>query len=173
MSNGQIHQENKSTKEISRKDEIIIDPNNMISIAGGKLTGFRIMAKKITDIVAENLQVKKQCSTHKIKLCGSENLSVKNVKSIKNQLLKELKKIGLNEAKSTMLFHNYGTQTEEIITIFNTRKFNDIIQAEAVFCLKNESTYTLIDFFSRRNSKLFYYPEEIEKVKPRKCEKMV
>ena len=158
-----IHQENKSTKEISRKDEIIIDPNNMISIAGGKLTGFRIMAKKITDIVAENLQVKKQCSTHKIKLCGSENLSVKNVKSIKKQLLKELKKIGLNEAKSTMLFHNYGTQTEEIITIFNTRKFNDIIQAEAVFCLKNESTYTLIDFFSRRNSKLFYYPEEIEK----------
>ena len=121
------------------------------------------MAKKITDIVAENLQIKKQCSTHKIKLCGSENLSVKNVKSIKNQLLKELKKIGLNEAKSTMLFHNYGTQTEEIITIFNTREFNDIIQAEAVFCLKNESTYTLIDFFSRRNSKLFYYPEEIEK----------
>ena len=41
-----IKQTGKSTGEISRKDEIFTSPSGLISIAGGKLTGYRLMAEK-------------------------------------------------------------------------------------------------------------------------------
>ncbi len=44
-----IVQKDKSASEISRKDEIFKSSSGMYSIAGGKLTGYRLMAKKILD----------------------------------------------------------------------------------------------------------------------------
>ena len=46
-----IHEEGKSASEISRKDEIFESETGLLSIAGGKLTGFRKMAEKIVDVV--------------------------------------------------------------------------------------------------------------------------
>ena len=40
-----IHQEGKSPSELSRKDEIFVSEEGLISIAGGKLTGYRKMAE--------------------------------------------------------------------------------------------------------------------------------
>ncbi len=45
-----IHQHGKSTKEISRRDEIWVSQSGLVTIAGGKLTGYRKMAE---DTVAE------------------------------------------------------------------------------------------------------------------------
>jgi glycerol-3-phosphate dehydrogenase len=50
-----LHQEGKKPAEISRKDEIMIGPSGMVSIAGGKLTTYRKMAERIVDMVCERL----------------------------------------------------------------------------------------------------------------------
>jgi glycerol-3-phosphate dehydrogenase len=50
-----LHQEGKKPSEISRKDEVILSSRGLISIAGGKLTTFRKMAERITDMVVERL----------------------------------------------------------------------------------------------------------------------
>src|SRR5690625_549142 len=50
-----IHEEGKSPSEISRKDEIFVSESGLISIAGGKLTGYRKMAESIVDLVAKQL----------------------------------------------------------------------------------------------------------------------
>ena len=50
-----VAQPGKSAKEISRKDEISVGPGGVVSIAGGKLTGFRQMAEDVVGVVAEQL----------------------------------------------------------------------------------------------------------------------
>lgn len=47
-----VAEEGKSPSEISRKDEVVVSPNGMITIAGGKLTTFRRMAERVLDAVA-------------------------------------------------------------------------------------------------------------------------
>jgi len=46
--------------------------DGMITIAGGKLMTYRLMAEKTADLACEKLGVKKECSTHLIPLPGSE-----------------------------------------------------------------------------------------------------
>ena len=54
-----IHQEGKSPSELSRKDEIFVSEEGLISIAGGKLTGYRKMAERVVDKVMQKLKDKK------------------------------------------------------------------------------------------------------------------
>src|SRR5258708_40286342 len=49
-----IHEDGKSASELSRKDEIFESPSGLISIAGGKLTGYRKMAERVVDLVMKN-----------------------------------------------------------------------------------------------------------------------
>jgi|688.fasta_scaffold03142_12 glycerol-3-phosphate dehydrogenase len=58
-----IHQEGKSPSELSRKDEIFVSEEGLISIAGGKLTGYRKMAERVVDRVMQNLKDKKLLKT--------------------------------------------------------------------------------------------------------------
>ena len=51
-----LHQEGKKPSELSRKDEIMVGANGLLSIAGGKLTTFRRMAERVVDMACERLQ---------------------------------------------------------------------------------------------------------------------
>lgn len=156
-----IHQKNKQTKELSRKDELIIDNNNMISIAGGKLTGYRIMAKKTTDLVCEKIGIDIKCQSQTIKLSSSNTITIENLSERKKNCINKLFELSLSEKEAENLFHTYGHFTHDIIDLFQSNNYKNIIEAEALFCLKNESTYSLVDFFLRRTSKLHYSPEKI------------
>ncbi len=60
-----IHEEGKDPSEISRKDEIWTSDSGLITIAGGKLTGYRKMAEHIVDLVRDRLKKKaKRISGH-------------------------------------------------------------------------------------------------------------
>ncbi|MDX2166232.1 MAG: glycerol-3-phosphate dehydrogenase/oxidase [Deltaproteobacteria bacterium] len=51
-----LAQEGKSPSELSRKDEVMVAANGLISVAGGKLTTFRRMAERVVDLACERLQ---------------------------------------------------------------------------------------------------------------------
>ncbi len=51
-----LHEEGKKPTELSRKDEIMVSPAGLISVAGGKLTTFRRMAERVVDMVVERLK---------------------------------------------------------------------------------------------------------------------
>ena len=55
-----LHQEGKKPTELSRKDEVMVGPTGLISIAGGKLTTYRKMAERVTDLVVEHLKAQGQ-----------------------------------------------------------------------------------------------------------------
>ncbi len=63
-----IHQEGKSASELSRKDEIFISKTGLISIAGGKLSGYRKMAERVV-----NRFCSKPCVTKKLPIFQTVN----------------------------------------------------------------------------------------------------
>ena len=69
-----IYEDGKSPSELSRRDEILVSPSGLISMVGGKLTGYRLMAKKIADLVAKELTMATRkfpkSSTHDYQLSG-------------------------------------------------------------------------------------------------------
>ena len=158
-----IEERGKKTSEISRKDEIIIAENRMISIAGGKLTGYRLMANKVIDLVIKNLNRTENCITSKIKLSGSDNITTLNVAEIKKKISNQLLDLKLESNETDYLFHNYGSQVNNILSLFKKNNYSAIVEAEVHFCLENENLYFPLDFFLRRTSKLYYSPETIEK----------
>jgi glycerol-3-phosphate dehydrogenase len=72
-----IHKDGKSASELSRKDEIFVSPSGLVSIAGGKLTGYRKMAERVVDLVVRRLQAEDgrpfvPCRTADIRLSGGD-----------------------------------------------------------------------------------------------------
>ncbi|MFP6663010.1 MAG: glycerol-3-phosphate dehydrogenase/oxidase [Deltaproteobacteria bacterium] len=68
-----LRQEGKKPSEVSRKDEVLIEPNGLLSIAGGKLTTYRKMAERVVDAVVERLEPgAKPCRTAKVPLVEGE-----------------------------------------------------------------------------------------------------
>jgi len=61
--------------EMSRGFQIIDHENGMYSIAGGKLTTFRLMAEKMVDTIIASFGLRKPCETAEIPLDGQEELS--------------------------------------------------------------------------------------------------
>lgn len=71
-----LHQDGKKPTEISRKDEIMVGPTGLLSIAGGKLTTYRKMAERVVDMVTQRLaerggaRAEKKGDSEREPLCG-------------------------------------------------------------------------------------------------------
>ena len=78
-----IYEEGKDPSEISRKDEIWEAGSGLITIAGGKLTGYRKMAEEVVDLVVKRLDVKKfgPCITENLPLSGGDFQDAKGFES--------------------------------------------------------------------------------------------
>ena len=61
-----IYEEGKSASELSRKDEVFESENGLISIAGGKLTGYRKMAERVVDLVAKRFEMEEKLEFRKV-----------------------------------------------------------------------------------------------------------
>lgn len=153
----------KSTSDISRKDEIFISESGLISIAGGKLTGYRKMAERVVNFLAKKStrdgNSLKKCSTNTLTIIGGEFASDQHLSSFIDQVSFKLESWNLTH-RADYLVHNYGTQTDQIINRLeipnkSIPEFNLII-AELHFCIQNEWVYHLVDFFERRTGRLYF-----------------
>lgn len=170
-----IHEKDKSPSELSRKDEIFISPAGLISIAGGKLTGYRKMAQRIVDIVVENLNqlsgfTKVKCKTEQIVISGGEFQKPSQVNDYIQEVFQKIKNKGLGKNKAVSLVRTYGKQTDLILNKFF--EFNDsdqeiaLARAELWFTVNNEAVLHLHDFFVRRTGKLYFEVSTISKLLP-------
>lgn len=161
-----IHEEGKSASELSRKDEIFTSDTGLISIAGGKLTGYRKMAERVVNRVAkkleENYKVKtKKCYTDEIPLMGNNGFKkYKDVKKYKKDVYNRLKEDGFTPYDAWFLVSNYGAQTETILEIYNEIPGDNIyermIRAEYRFGVDYEQVRYPMDFFIRRTGRLYF-----------------
>ena len=169
-----IFEEGKNTSEISRKDEIFESSNGLLSIAGGKLTGYRKMAEKIVNLAAEKLKKRFQlkfgnCTTDQIPLTGGPFKSAKSVKKYRSKIEERLALFGLDSYFALYLVANYGKQTDLILDYFLTLKERDpeirLALAELWFGVRNELVFNSLDFFIRRTGRLYFDINTIEKIK--------
>lgn len=153
-----IHEEGKSPSELSRKDELFVSDSGLITIAGGKLTGYRLMAKKVVDLISKHLKISHTCTTQNIKINGGEFDTPDLVHSYILSIKSRLKSIKLPEDKADYLVRVYGKQASSILEIYEKEKFSSLTQAEVWFSLRYDSVLTLLDFFLRRTGKINFEP---------------
>ncbi|MDT8414413.1 MAG: glycerol-3-phosphate dehydrogenase/oxidase [Flavobacteriaceae bacterium] len=162
-----IHEEGKSASELSRKDEIFVSDSQLISIAGGKLTGYRKMAERVLDKVCEKLKEEedknfKKCKTEKTPLAGGVFKNFKEVQKYIKTIAERIAPHGLDEVYAQYLVTTFGRQTEDILKTFEslkpTQKTAEKLmgKAEYVFCAENEMVTNPLDFFIRRTGRLYF-----------------
>jgi glycerol-3-phosphate dehydrogenase len=160
-----IHEEGKSASELSRKDEIFVSDTELISIAGGKLTGYRKMAERIVDLVTKKYERRFEkefdiIKTEKIVLSGGAFADFSEVKSYTDAIYNRIAEVDFDEKDAQYLVYNYGKQTDIILKKFDEFMDEDqqekMIKTEVWFSIHYEMACTPTDFFMRRTGRLFF-----------------
>lgn len=155
-----IHEEGKSASELSRKDEIFESNTGLISIAGGKLTGYRKMAERVVNLVARkhggNLG---ESRTSSIRLGSNPFVGVKDVRVFTQALTSQVSPLSLAPHQVAYLVENYGADAKKVVE--SALRMPDggdqsLIKAELTYCIDNEMVCTLADFFVRRTGLIFF-----------------
>ncbi|MBC8172761.1 MAG: glycerol-3-phosphate dehydrogenase/oxidase, partial [Chitinophagales bacterium] len=167
-----IHKEGKSPSDLSRKDEIFISKSGLISIAGGKLTGYRKMAEKVVDLIAADRHKNEGkdfvfCKTEHIQIHGGD-FTIPVDEYIERRT-GESKQIDIDRSTIKYLVDTYGTDTDIIIEkafslysqISDARK--RILYAEIQYGIEHEMVTNLSDFLIRRTGKLYFDKQYAEK----------
>ena len=160
-----IHEDGKSTSELSRKDEIFESDTGLISIAGGKLTGYRKMAERVVNLVIKkhfSQNTYKPCYTNKIKLNGSDFSSSKEVRHYISHIAEKLSASQSPLITARYMVENYGRQTDQILSAMDELLKSEepfdlkLLKAELQFTIQHEMVTSLQDFFVRRTGLLYF-----------------
>jgi glycerol-3-phosphate dehydrogenase len=157
-----IHQDGKSVSELSRKDEIFIATSGLISIAGGKLTGYRKMAEKVVGKVCKMLNKNAACSTKNLRLSGGDFDSNADFDKFINLRCGHVKQISLNQEQLKEMAYRYGANIDLIIEkayeLHSTEQdpLRRILKAELWYAVEFEQVLSLCDFLIRRSGRLYF-----------------
>lgn len=160
-----IHEEGKSASELSRKDEIFVSDTELISIAGGKLTGYRKIAERIVDLVTKKHKRRFEkefddIKTEEIVLSGGTFKDSSEVKSYTDAIYNRIAEVDFSDKDAEYLVYNYGKQTDLILKKFDEltdeNQQEKMIKAEVWFTVNYEMACTPTDFFMRRTGRLFF-----------------
>lgn len=152
-----IHEDGKSPSELSRKDEIFLSEHGLISIAGGKLTGYRKMAERTVDLAFRQLEVEEKRS-FMLSRSSNRKLSGGLFHSFK-AFVAEVGETELTEEELNSLFHKYGSNALGIILNVDWKKEDRtlaILLSELNYSVENEMIYELSDFLIRRTGRLYF-----------------
>lgn len=152
-----IHEDGKSPSELSRKDEIFISKNGLISIAGGKLTGYRKMAERTVDLALRQLEAEEE-RAFALSRSSSRKLSGGTFHSLK-AFISEVGETKLTETQLAGLFHKYGENALEIISGIDLETKDRtlaILTAELNYAVQNEMVTEISDFLIRRTGRLYF-----------------
>src|SRR5690606_12533843 len=168
-----IHEDGKDPSELSRKDEIFVSDSGLISIAGGKLTGYRKMAHRVVETVLKTISKEKiddikESFTDSIPLVTPALNSSEAVASYTHTLEKQLLDFGITDSfYASYLCSTFGKNTDFILEKAKSISFGPpqerLVKAELWYCVHYEMTNTLADFFERRTGSLYFNIKSIHK----------
>ncbi len=154
-----VGENGKAPSQISRKDEVYESSSGMISIAGGKLTGYRLMAKEVTDLVCKKIKLNQTCKTETIVLDGGDFSSLENYK--KDLCIKCLDVPCDVVERFVDLF---GSHAPKLCQIFEKQHYEDlwlrILASEIQYCIQYEYCMLPSDYLLRRSSNFLFNRKE-------------
>ena len=167
-----IHEHGKGPSEISRKDEIWQKNGGLITIAGGKLTGYRKMAEKIVDLVAEQLHKefgKKfgASMTKRLPISGGDISGSKFFDNFVEKRTELGQQYGLTAEESKYVARFYGTNVDQIFHYVSqaTGSLPPILYAQLYYAMDEEAASTPLDFFVRRTGALYFKIDFVQQYK--------
>lgn len=154
-----IAEPGKEAKEMSRKDEVWIGPGGMVTIAGGKLTGFRKMAEEVMVKVGEQLGRSLPPPPELEPLPGGdfagdlEHLA-KTLPGMSN----------LGRDRAERLVRLYGSEARSVLAAGAEPLVTkgEVLRGEVDWAVNMEAAYSLEDVIYRRTRAAWYSPAERE-----------
>lgn len=150
-----VADDGKDPSAVSREEAIFESPSGLVTLAGGKLTTYRLVAKEIVDMVSKDSGVsgKRACTT------GEKPLPGGRLQRINDLVQTLLAKDGeLTKQQIEHLVHRYGSRAAEILALLQGRKeWSQMlvpgmpdIWAEAVYAAQTELAVVPDDIIMRR-----------------------
>ena len=151
-----IFESGKSTKEISRKDEVWLSESGLITIAGGKLTGYRKMAE---DAVSRACQV---LGIDSILPDFEELLPGGDLSSLTQTALDLTQTCPMSDEDSERLVRLYGSEGRQVLAMGSRSLIPDgsVFDGEVRWAIKEEGAHSLEDVLYRRTRAALYAPAE-------------
>ncbi|MGH0677137.1 aerobic glycerol-3-phosphate dehydrogenase [Bacillus luti] len=163
-----IYEEGKNASEISRKDEIWTSESGLITIAGGKLTGYRKMAEMVVDYVTNLLQKEghsayPKSDTKHMPISGGHVSGSHGFPAFVAKKAGEGTKYGLTAAQAEEFAKFYGSNVDVLFDLAKKHKdeakeYNmplDVL-IPLVYAMDYEMTAKPVDFFVRRRGAVFF-----------------
>ncbi|WZE73987.1 glycerol-3-phosphate dehydrogenase/oxidase [Macrococcus sp. CCM 2573] len=171
-----ILEKGKDPSEISRKDEIWEGKSGLLTIAGGKLTGYRHMAQEIVDLVAKRLKEEyklnfKESNTKHTTISGGDVGGSTNFEHFIEKSLKPELYSYLPEEEQRFLIKKYGSNVEKLFNIAHTKHTAEVnglplaYYAQLVYSIQEEMVMKPTDFLTRRTGDLYFDIKKVEQYK--------
>ncbi len=148
-------------EEVSRKHSISIR-NNVIFVAGGKLTTYREMAKQVTDAVCHLLSVPQRSKTKRISLLGAVYKDQLNAlhQNVEEHISKTVPSLQERSEITEHLIRRYGAEAISVGRLISQRgkeavndlsSIGELYTGEIEYMVDKEGARTLSDLLLRRS----------------------
>jgi glycerol-3-phosphate dehydrogenase len=161
-----IKETGKKSTEVSRKDEIFVSPSGLISIAGGKLTGFRKMAEKVVNLLVKShfkdkVGLKRSGITKNILLDGNSFNTASDLNNYLDKLKEQFSQLGFEPELASIFVKRYGDKMDMIIELLDddieeNDKMDMLLKAEIKYGISHEMIYFPTDFIQRQTGMLWF-----------------
>ena len=163
-----INEAGKGLSQVSRKDEIWKSDSGLLTIAGGKLTGYRKMAETIVDSIASELQQElgrtfPPSNTKNMPISGGHVGGSRNFPSFMAEKIGQGVELGLAEDRARYLVKKYGSNIDKLYELIkeNGQAAQESgipvdIYAQLLYSISDEFVRTPVDFFWRRTGALLF-----------------
>lgn len=137
----------KNPSELSRRDELLTGPLGVISVAGGKLTGYRGMARRVLESVAERLGRELPVPSDEPVLPGGEFDG--DLAKLSDALVREH---GIERAVAERLAGLFGAEATHVIALGSRPIYPGArcIDGEVEWAVEHEGAAALEDLVYRR-----------------------
>ncbi|WP_033827627.1 glycerol-3-phosphate dehydrogenase/oxidase [Bacillus andreraoultii] len=160
-----IYEEGKDPSEISRKDEIWESDSGLITIAGGKLTGYRKMAEHVVDLVSKRLSSSglqfRPCETKHIPISGGDVGPSSQFPSFVRNMSEIGLKYGFTKEEGEWLAKHYGSNVEQVFSYGkqydeSSRLLPKVLYTQLMYAIEHEMIVKPVDFFIRRTGYVYF-----------------
>ncbi|MBX3098542.1 MAG: glycerol-3-phosphate dehydrogenase/oxidase [Salinibacterium sp.] len=155
--------EGTQSAKVSREHTVASPVPGLVSIAGGKFTTYRVMAKDAVDFALGAEAKRNPSVTQSIPLEGANGFL-----TAEHELASVIETLGWDKALTDHLFHRYGANIRDIAAIAQAdpsaavplEHASAYLRAEIVYALTHEGALHLDDLMMRRTRMVYEFPDE-------------
>ncbi|GIW52890.1 MAG: glycerol-3-phosphate dehydrogenase [Gemmatimonadales bacterium] len=156
----------RNPSQVTREHKVVESPDGLVTVAGGKLTTYRLMAAEAVDLVARRLHqldgrpIPKRAPTDREPLPGGEARDL-------GVIAREIEEQGFSSQAAAYLVGQYGTEAMAVVRLARSDKTlnrpvvpgHPAILAELFHAIDREMALTLCDLLIRRTH-VFYETDD-------------